>query len=300
MEWKRSSLLSIAIGAMVCQSALAQTVNARFPREPSEQENVFTRMFPDLPPFAAQSSEMRNAASNLGRKDGLLDAKDILTDPIQSILDPAKFSPNNPDNEKMTAGMTFLGQFLDHDITLDLRSSAASSEPTRAAPSTSAPRPSTSTRSMAKARSDRPSSTTRDSRPPTSGSRWTPIPGSERVSRKARHALRPAARDGRRGDRRRQPQRRERRHLAVPCGDAALPQCCHRPPAEAQPAEPGPDVAAAVRPRPAHRDLALPVVHPARVPAEDDRPGAPRSHPAIRQPVLRRRQRAPHAQQAGR
>ena len=30
---------------------------------------------------------------------------------------------NNPDNPDMTAGMTFLGQFLDHDMTLDITSS---------------------------------------------------------------------------------------------------------------------------------------------------------------------------------
>jgi hypothetical protein len=33
------------------------------------------------------------------------------------------FSPNNPDNPAMTAGMKFLGQFIDHDLTLDPRSS---------------------------------------------------------------------------------------------------------------------------------------------------------------------------------
>ena len=59
---------------------------------------------------------------SLGEKGGLIDALDILTDPIQSILNPAQFSPNNPDNLNMTAGVTFFGQFLDHDITLDPRS----------------------------------------------------------------------------------------------------------------------------------------------------------------------------------
>lgn len=38
------------------------------------------------------------------------------------IIDPT-LSVNNPDNPTMTAGMTFLGQFIDHDITLDTTSS---------------------------------------------------------------------------------------------------------------------------------------------------------------------------------
>jgi Animal haem peroxidase len=79
-------------------------------------------MFPGLPPFAPPTDRFREMAKKLGEEGGLLDAKDLLTDPIQSILNPAVFSPNNPDNPSMTAGVTFFGQFIDHDLTLDLRS----------------------------------------------------------------------------------------------------------------------------------------------------------------------------------
>jgi hypothetical protein len=79
-------------------------------------------MFPGLPPFAPPTDRFRDLAKRLGEKGGLLDAKDVLTDPIQSILNPAVFSPNNPDSTGMTAGVTFFGQFIDHDLTLDLRS----------------------------------------------------------------------------------------------------------------------------------------------------------------------------------
>jgi hypothetical protein len=79
-------------------------------------------MFPGLPPFAPATDEIREKAKQLGAKDGILDAKDLMSDPVQSIVNPAVFSPNNPDNPNMTAGVTFLGQFIDHDLTLDLKS----------------------------------------------------------------------------------------------------------------------------------------------------------------------------------
>ena len=53
-----------------------------------------------------------------------MDAGDDLSDPVTLITDPAK-SVHNPDNPTMTAGFTFLGQFLDHDMTFDPTSSLA-------------------------------------------------------------------------------------------------------------------------------------------------------------------------------
>lgn len=85
--------------------------------------NTFTRMFPGIPPFAEQTVAVREASRSMGEKGGVLDAADDLSDPIRSITEPATFSPNNPDNPNMTAGVTFVGQFIDHDLTLDLRSS---------------------------------------------------------------------------------------------------------------------------------------------------------------------------------
>jgi hypothetical protein len=79
-------------------------------------------MFPQLQPFAPPTDAEREQAKQLGEAGGLMDALDNLTDPIQSITNPGVFSPNNPDNPNMTAGVTFFGQFLDHDVTLDPRS----------------------------------------------------------------------------------------------------------------------------------------------------------------------------------
>jgi hypothetical protein len=88
----------------------------------------YTRMFPGLVPYAPPTNEVRDLAQKVGVKGGPCDALDLLTDPILSITESERFSPNNPDNPNMTAGVTFFGQFLDHDITLALK--APLKEPT--------------------------------------------------------------------------------------------------------------------------------------------------------------------------
>lgn len=126
-------LLVAASLSLACGPAATQTVVAPFPETPSQEGNTFTRMFPDLPAFAEQSDRVRGLMRSLAAQHGILDAEDKLTDPIQSILNPAVFSPQNRDNPAMTAGVTFLGQFLDHDLTFDRNSQlnrAASPETT--------------------------------------------------------------------------------------------------------------------------------------------------------------------------
>lgn len=91
------------------------------PTHPRFSDNVFSRMFPGLPPFAPPTDDAREQAKKLGMKGGIIDAADNVTDPIQSIVNPVVFSPDNPDNPAMTAGVTFFGQFLDHDLTLALK-----------------------------------------------------------------------------------------------------------------------------------------------------------------------------------
>ena len=88
------------------------------------EQGRFGRLFPTLPPFAADTKLMRDALLELGAKNGPMDANDDLSDPITLITDPSK-SVDNPDNPTMTAGFTFLGQFLDHDMTFDPSSSLA-------------------------------------------------------------------------------------------------------------------------------------------------------------------------------
>lgn len=88
------------------------------PTRPRFADDVFSRMFPGLPPYAPATDEAREQAKKLGVKGGVIDALDLLTDPKESIVNPG---PNNPDNPNMTAGVTFFGQFLDHDLTLALK-----------------------------------------------------------------------------------------------------------------------------------------------------------------------------------
>lgn len=79
----------------------------------------FIRMFDDLETFSRPSDELRASLTELGRPGGILDANDPLeVGPIRLITEP-ELSPNNPDNPTQTAGTTFVGQFLDHDITMD-------------------------------------------------------------------------------------------------------------------------------------------------------------------------------------
>jgi hypothetical protein len=100
------------------------------PREgdPSQAARTdrFSRMFPTLPSFAPTTQPMfqrvTDALLDIGHFGGMLDAKDpIGRAPAELILDPAAFV-NNPDNPNHTAGVTFLGQFLDHDMTFDTTS----------------------------------------------------------------------------------------------------------------------------------------------------------------------------------
>jgi len=81
----------------------------------------FGRLF-HLPRFASQNPKVEAALLELGKPGGILDAKDALDQgPVALIVDPA-LSVNNPNNTSHTAGVTFVGQFMDHDMTFDVGS----------------------------------------------------------------------------------------------------------------------------------------------------------------------------------
>jgi hypothetical protein len=99
-------------------------LGTRTPRSVFYDRGRFGRLFPALPAFAADTPTLRAALTELGAKGGPMDAGDDLSDPISLITDPAK-SAHNPDNPALPAGFTFLGQFIDHDMTFDPTSSLA-------------------------------------------------------------------------------------------------------------------------------------------------------------------------------
>lgn len=79
----------------------------------------FSRMFGRNDIGRRESREMREALVALSAPMGIMDANDPLeVGPIRLITEP-ELSPDNPDNNTHTAGTTFVGQFLDHDMTRD-------------------------------------------------------------------------------------------------------------------------------------------------------------------------------------
>jgi hypothetical protein len=114
--------LGAAIGAASAIASPEELIAQRTPATTAGSADRFSRLFPDLPPFVDNNIRVQTALREMGARGGLLDAKDDLSaGPINLIVDPA-LSVNNPDNPTTTAGVTFLGQFLDHDMTFDAAS----------------------------------------------------------------------------------------------------------------------------------------------------------------------------------
>jgi hypothetical protein len=91
------------------------------------KEDRFGRIFPNLPPFDAhitqdQRDAFTAALRDIGRPGGMLDAHDDLSQGPVKLITELDLSANNPNNPTMTAGATFMGQFMDHDMTFDLSS----------------------------------------------------------------------------------------------------------------------------------------------------------------------------------
>jgi len=117
-----AGLLSSNAGQAMAAEDMSKRNNLHVtrPTAPRNPDDSFSRMFSGLLPFAPPTDEAQNQVKELGKQGGILDALDDLNNPITSITDP-NLSKNNPNNPNMTAGVTFFGQFLDHDLTLALK-----------------------------------------------------------------------------------------------------------------------------------------------------------------------------------
>ncbi len=74
------------------------------PRSVFYAQGRFGRLFPTLPPFAADTKLIRDALAELGVAGGPMDPGDDLSDPITLITDSAK-SAHNPNNPTITAAL---------------------------------------------------------------------------------------------------------------------------------------------------------------------------------------------------
>jgi Animal haem peroxidase len=109
--------LSGGVGAVIAPRAVAAR-SATVLTSPT----TFGRIFPNLPPFAAATDAVRTALADLGKPGGLLDANDDLSKGPMLLITDLSLSANNRNNPTHTAGTTFVGQFIDHDITFDTTS----------------------------------------------------------------------------------------------------------------------------------------------------------------------------------
>jgi hypothetical protein len=102
-------------------------------------EDRFGRIFPQLAPFAESSNGLEAALLEIGKPGGILDAKDALDrGPVDLIVD-LTLSANNPNSGTHTAGTTFMGQFMDHDMTFDLTSRLGQAADPAASPNSRTP-----------------------------------------------------------------------------------------------------------------------------------------------------------------
>jgi hypothetical protein len=139
---RRRFLGGIGIGAAAA-GAVALAPTAAYAHHQNNPLQVpadrFGRMFPDLPSFVAANERNRAALIDIGRPGGILDANDDLAaGPAALVLDPAQ-SANNPNNTTHTAGVTFFGQFLDHDLTFDTTSPLGVPTPPETSPNARTP-----------------------------------------------------------------------------------------------------------------------------------------------------------------
>jgi hypothetical protein len=83
----------------------------------------FGRIFGRMRSFAAPGTKGLEAALvDIGSPGGILDARDALQRGPADLITDLSLSEHNQNNPTHTAGVTFFGQFMDHDMTFDVTS----------------------------------------------------------------------------------------------------------------------------------------------------------------------------------
>ena len=125
---RRRFLGTLGAGAVAVGAHGALGLESAHAAPPGVAPDRFGRMF-ELPSFANPADPaLRDKLLALGARHGPLDAEDHLeAGPIPLITDPSfngdtPPAPPNPNNFTHTAGVTFMGQFMDHDMTFDVTS----------------------------------------------------------------------------------------------------------------------------------------------------------------------------------
>ncbi|MFT4093160.1 MAG: heme peroxidase family protein [Niabella sp.] len=86
-------------------------------------QGKFGRIFGNLPPCCPKTTKVENALKDMGKKGGIMDAGDDPAKTAAELITDLSAQQHNPNSPVMPAGMTFLGQFIDHDLTFDPTSS---------------------------------------------------------------------------------------------------------------------------------------------------------------------------------
>lgn len=134
---RRGFLGTVGLGAATAATGVLPGAGADA-AAPHPTPATFGRLFA-APSFADATPDVVAALTELGRPGGLLDAGDALDRSAKDLIVDLALSAGNRNNPDHTAGTTFVGQFLDHDITFDVTSQLAVATAPETSPNTRTP-----------------------------------------------------------------------------------------------------------------------------------------------------------------
>jgi hypothetical protein len=125
-QYSRRGFLGVlglgAAGAVVAGTTGLGRVNTAGAQASDPDQDHFGRLFPSLPPAAHPTPQDEAGLMELGKRGGLLDAGDALEQGPELLITNPDLGANNRNNPTQTAGTTFMGQFMDHDMSFDTTS----------------------------------------------------------------------------------------------------------------------------------------------------------------------------------